>query len=356
MKKLAHEDLDNLAIGSAILGSGGGGDPAYDRWMAQHAMEQFGAVTLIGKDELPEDALVIPIAFIGAPLVGVEKIPSGREISHLLSAIQKLRPSASLVLLPAEIGGGNAYAPFSIASQMDLPVLDGDTLGRAFPELQMSACHLGGVSSSPAILADSLGNTAVIEAIDSYQLEHLARSLAVAMGSYCALAFYLMTAGQARSTIVHGTLSKAMQMGAAFKQAQKNGNDPIEAILKEHQGKRLAQGKIIDVNQTVQNGFLTGSATIQDSPSVWTVIYQNEYLFVRCAEKIVASTPDIFILFDQETGQPLTSESLQYGLQVVLAALPAPSIWQTAEGLALAGPQAFGYSHSYNPITQKENP
>lgn len=37
-----------------------------------------------------------------------------------------------------ECGGGNGLEPLVLAGRMGLPVLDGDLMGRAFPELQAS--------------------------------------------------------------------------------------------------------------------------------------------------------------------------------------------------------------------------
>lgn len=39
--------------------------------------------------------------------------------------------------MSAEIGGLNAVEPLCVAALMDLPVIDCDGMGRAFPELQV---------------------------------------------------------------------------------------------------------------------------------------------------------------------------------------------------------------------------
>ena len=71
-------DLDDIAIGGAILGTGGGGDPYIGKLMAQQAIRKFGPVRMIEVDELDDDALVVPCAMMGAPTVMIEKIPQGR--------------------------------------------------------------------------------------------------------------------------------------------------------------------------------------------------------------------------------------------------------------------------------------
>ncbi len=350
MKKLTHYDLDCLAIGSAILGSGGGGDPTYDIWMAKYQMERQGPITLMSIDELEPDTLVVPLAFMGAPLVGIEKIPSGREFIEMLPILQQTVGHPANVLMAAEIGGSNAFTPLIAACQLGLPVLDADMIGRAFPELQMSSCHLHGISSAPAFLTDCFGNTVSVHAKNSFALEKLARQTTIAMGSCCAVALYLLSGQQATYATIQGSLSQAIAIGHAFLKAQEQKSSPIEAVLNLMGGVRLGAGKITDIQQKVEQGFLIGNVTIQEGAIQWKLIYQNEYLMVTCQEKTLATTPDILMLFEQDTGRPITSESLQFGLHVELIALPSPPLWQTPQGLTLVGPQAFGLNVSYTPI------
>ena len=43
--------------------------------------------------------------------------------------------------MSAEIGGANAIEPLEVAAMLNLPVVDCDGMGRAFPELQVLAGH-----------------------------------------------------------------------------------------------------------------------------------------------------------------------------------------------------------------------
>jgi DUF917 family protein len=350
MRKLTKYDLDCLAIGSAILGSGGGGDPTYDIWMAKYQMDRHGPVTLLDVSELETDALVVPLAFMGAPLVSIEMIPSGREFIQMFPILEQTLGRSATVLMAAEIGGGNAFTPLSAACQLGLPVLDADTIGRAFPELQMSSCHLHGISPGPAFVTDCFGNTVAVHAHNSLTLEKLARQATIAMGSSSAVALYLMSGQQAIRATVHGSVSKGIEIGRVFLEAQAQKNSPVDAILSLTGGKRLGVGKITDIQQIVEQGFLIGNVMIQNGHQQWKMTYQNEYLIASCQDQILATTPDILMLFEQDTGRPITSESLQFGLQVELVALPAPPLWQTPQGLALVGPKAFGLDIPYTPI------
>src|SRR5882757_2110627 len=46
-KMIGVADLDDIAVGGAILGTGGGGDPYIGKLMAQQAIRKYGPVRMI---------------------------------------------------------------------------------------------------------------------------------------------------------------------------------------------------------------------------------------------------------------------------------------------------------------------
>ncbi|MDP1836319.1 MAG: DUF917 domain-containing protein [Chlamydiales bacterium] len=340
MRQLTIDDLEALALGSAILGSGGGGDPTNEVIMARYAIEQFGPVTLISIDDLQSEDLVLPIGLMGAPLVSTEKLPNSQELLQLVLTAERVFGRKPTALMAGEIGGANAFCPLLIAGSLGLPVLDADLIGRAFPQLQMSSAELMGISCCPAILSDCCGNTITIDATNALEMERLARHVTVAMGSSCAVALYSMSGKEARVATVPGTVSQAISIGRTIIKARTTSSDPVRALLETTAGSLLAQGTITDVNQSVKAGFLEGTVKLDDVE----LIYQNEYLLARRGSETLGCTPDILMLMETDSGTPITSESLRYGLRVSLVRLPSPKIWTTPEGLALVGPKAFGFT------------
>ena len=76
---LKDERLSLIHIfGAALLGAGGGGDPYVGKLVAVGAVKECGPVTLLEPEEVPDDALVIPIAMMGAPTVVGEKGIGGK--------------------------------------------------------------------------------------------------------------------------------------------------------------------------------------------------------------------------------------------------------------------------------------
>src|SRR6266550_2554246 len=136
MKRLLDPDsLRALSRGCAILGAGGGGDAYVTLLQVLQATEDFGPVPLVDLDELPDDALIMPCAGIGAPTVSVEKIENGDEGARLREHLQFMTGRRVAALMAIEIGGGNGLLPITWAARMGLPVVDADGIGRAFPEV-----------------------------------------------------------------------------------------------------------------------------------------------------------------------------------------------------------------------------
>ena len=340
MKTISEKQLDYLALGAAILGSGGGGDPAYELLMAKQAFEDYGSPEIVKLSDLDDDALVVPVALMGAPLVGMERIPSGKEFSAVLKKIESYMGRPATHLVAAEIGGANAFTPLIAGAMARLPVIDGDTLGRAFPELQMSSCHLHGISPTPAFLADPMGRTSVVDVEDAEAMENHCRKLCVKMGSSAAVAVYLMDGKQAKQALISEAVSQVIRLGSKLLV------DGVEGVCQSAKGKILGSGVVVDIDQSIQEGFLKGSFSIDGGGDPIVVSYQNEFLAAMQSEQLLACTPDIIIPMEEETGHPVTSESLQYGLRVQLLSLPSPAIWRTPRGMQLVGPETFNIRSS----------
>jgi DUF917 family protein len=349
---IGEKELDALAIGANILGSGGGGDPAYDMLIAKECMREWGPVVLLSVDELDDQDWIAPIGYMGAPLVCLEKIPSGREFPLIIKQLAKCQRSIA-ALIPFEIGGSNAFAPFCVAGKLGLPVLDADTFGRAFPEMNMSVCELAGISPSPAIIADNHDQYAIVHAQDGKSMERQLRALTTSMGASAAVCTYPMQASQAKQTLIKGSLSLAIQMGEAFIEARERGELIPAEILKKWGGKLLCEGVIVDLVSSLQDSFLKGEVCIEKGNQRWTIHYQNEFLAIEENNHFLATTPDIIVIFDADSGLPVPVERLSFGLQVCVCALPAPKIWQTPTGLACVGPRAFGFPCDYQPISKE---
>ena len=74
--------------------------------------------TVVDLDDLPDDALVMPIAGWGAPTVGIEKLGSGREGAALAAAVRRWFDAPVAAVMAGEIGGGNGVLPVAVAAEL----------------------------------------------------------------------------------------------------------------------------------------------------------------------------------------------------------------------------------------------
>lgn len=357
MRYLAEQDLDDLAVGAAILGTGGGGDPYIGKLLAREAMRAYGPVAIVEVDEVPDDALVVPSAMMGAPTVLVEKLPSGDETTRAFQALQEHLGREITHTMPIEAGGLNSTTPFLVAARLGLPVVDADGMGRAFPEVQMVTPTIYGISATPMALADDKGNVSIVETIDNHWTERLSRAVTVEMGGAAMVAQYPLSGKQLKEAMIPGTLSLAQELGRLVREERARHGDPIGAVVERLGGFRLFGGKIVDVERRTVAGFAKGEARIEgtgaDAGSYLHVRFQNEHLVAVRDGEFVATVPDLIIMLDADTGEPITTEALRYGFRVVVIAAPCDPRWRTAAGLELVGPAHFGYDVDYVTIEER---
>ncbi len=359
IRMIGVADLEDIAIGGAIMGTGGGGDPYIGKLMAQEAIRRHGPVRLVGVEAMADDALIVPVCMMGAPTVMNEKLPQGEEIVVALSKLERFMGHRVDAVLCAEAGGINSTTPFVAAAATGLPLVDGDGMGRAFPELQMETFSLHGVSATPMVLGDDKGNSVVLETVDNAWTERLARAATVQMGGSALLAFYPMRGAVAKRAIIRGTLSLCARLGRLLREARIAHADPVEAIVGALGATRIFTGRAADVDRRTVGGFARGEAHFEgldcDRGHRLRLAFQNEYLIaVRDGETIV-TTPDLITLLEIDTGAPVTADALRYGIRVVAIAWHCDAQWRTPAGIALVGPRYFGYPDDYHPFGSAAN-
>ena len=262
VRLLGEDQLGDLALGAAVLGTGGGGNPYLGALLTKQVIREHGPVELVTVDEVPEDALVVATAGMGAPTVGIEKLPRGDEPVRALQALQAYlgRPITHTVSI--EAGGSNSTVPLQVGATLGILVVDADGMGRAFPEIQMVTPSLYGISATPMALADEKGNTAVITTIDNHWAERFSRSLTIDMGCVAKTALYPLSGRQLTQAMIPGTISLAEELGRLIRQTRAAHGDPIAAILRRLGGYHLFDGKISDIERRTETGFAKGQAQI----------------------------------------------------------------------------------------------
>ncbi len=356
MREFHESQLEDLALGSAILGTGGGGNPYVGMLLAREAIRAHGPITIVDPDEIPDDALVVPVAMMGAPTIMIEKLPSGEEVVAAFRALEAFLGRPITHTVPAEAGGLNSITPFTLAARIGIPVIDADLMGRAFPELQMCIPTMYGVSATPMAMADEKGNSAVLNTVSNSWTERIARSITIDMGCSALVALYAMSGAQLKEACCPRTLQLAEDIGRLARETRSAHGSPVEAVTERLAGHRLLEGKIVDIARRTDAGFAKAEARIDgvgaDAGSTLTLEVQNEHLLARRDGAVVATVPDLIVMLDSESGEPITTEEMRYGFRVTIIAAPCDPRWRTEAGLELVGPRYFGYDIDYVPVEQ----
>jgi DUF917 family protein len=357
MRLLTEKSIEDIALGAAVLGTGGGGDPYIGMLMARQAIRDYGPVELYSLEELADDDLIVPTAMMGAPTVMIEKMPNGDDIVNAFRSVGKYLGRPIRATMSIEAGGLNSVVPIYLAARERIPMVDCDGMGRAFPELQMVTHTIYGISSTPFAMSDERGNTVLMETVSNKWTEVFARSVTVDMGAMSMIALYPATAKQLIEAAVPGTMSKAETIGQTIRRARQQEDDPVDTVRESVGGFLMFKGKIGDMERRTEGGFAKGDAHLDGIDDYrgqhLQLSFQNEHLVARIDGEIRVTVPDLIALLDVDTGEPITTEAMRYGFRVAVIAFPCDDKWRSPEGLALVGPRYFGYDVDYLPVEQR---
>lgn len=356
--EFTHENLDALGIGAGILGSGGGGDPQIAKLRLRDQVERDDCIEIISPECLEPDATVIPVSSIGAPTIIREILPEGTEEVRSVRALTETLNVSVDAVVDSEIGGANSVTALLVGSLMNLPVVDADGMGRAFPEVGMDTFFINAGTDHHVALADSFGNEHRYNGFETLdELEATIRKTVSETRSYLACAGPILDGEQIRKFGITDSISRATYIGQRIlNAADENGTSPVTAATSATGGTILCTGSVTEVYRRTKNGFTVGTAEIKPDTGSdqLTIEFRNEYLIVRHGEQIIASVPDLISIIDSTTGQAISTSQVEFGQRIAVLAIPAPDPLKTPQCLEILGPEAFGYEHSYRPILEPD--
>ena len=362
--EICRADLSALALGSGILGTGGGGNTYYGQLVASRILGDDRVVRVIDVTEMAPDSFAISSAAVGAPLVCLEKPPSLRALQLGLDSVSAVLDGRIGAFMTVEIGGLQCMFPLILAAQTGLPILDGDGIGRAFPEIQMCTFMIYGttpglpmaLSADHELLVDasaeqhrSAERKSPLEPA-GIEVERRLRKICSDNGGL----IYMTTAFDHESlakTLIRGTIGLALELGRAVERARAAKRDPIAAVVEAGKGRRFIGGKVIDVERRFRAGHDWGKVVIEgvdiDKGKTAEIGFKNEYLILQIGEEVALTVPDLISLVETDTGSPVTTEILRPGLRVNVIGLPCSPLMKTEQALKVVGPKAFGYELPY---------
>src|SRR6266513_5104125 len=275
-------EIESLAIGAWILGTGGGGSPYLALLNIRKLYREGTVVSLLDPRDLADNDPVAVVSNMGAPLVGQERLADPRTVARAVTMMEEYLGRRFHAVMSLEIGGGNAIQPFMAAALLDLPVVDADCMGRAFPEAQMTSFAIHNLRMYPLTLADVRDNAVIVARAASWKwMERISRKACVEVGSIAATCKAPRTGKEVKECAILYSTTKAIRLGETVQAARRAHRDPIDAVLALEHGVKIFTGKIQDIARRATEGFLRGTAAIEGLDAFrghkFSLAFQNEF-------------------------------------------------------------------------------
>ena len=89
LRDITLDDIESLAVGAWVLGTGGGGSPYLGLLNMRALYKEGHRVQLMPSDELADDDWVAAVSNMGAPLVGQERLTDSRTIARAVALMEE---------------------------------------------------------------------------------------------------------------------------------------------------------------------------------------------------------------------------------------------------------------------------
>ena len=350
---LTRDDIEPLLEGLGILGTGGGGNPAWGRMIMENDLSRGRSWNIVRLEEVPDDWTIVCGGIMGSvkalEAIGFDKVLEGWETDFPLLTVTRymegLLGRRIDAMVPFEAGGLNSPIVLTLASRMGIAAIDGDALGRSAPETQMTSWHGHGVEIAPMPLADSMGNIVVVaKAAEPTYVDEVGRWVVTQGGYLGANNHHVMSGAQLKLTTIPGTFSRAVELGRAVRTARSAGSDPVEAVARTLGARRLIMGRIEALAEEERMGFYFTTATLigqgPEAGKMARLVIKNEAMLCLLGDQPAAIFPDPIYLLEPATGRGLMSVELRVGHEIAVLAAPAHPRLRSA-AMSEAGRKAF---------------
>ena len=356
-----RQDLHDILLGDVLLSSGGGG--SYENGLdllEKILVLPVPEIKCIAIDEFGDDDWAAVVAPVGSPIAFRENPPTRGPLTAfrlLEEAVGKQFPKTRgdqeafefKSVLPIETGSGAHFVALWIAGYRQIPILDADGGGRAFPKIPLctyaaAAEKIKELSIAPVVLSTELGvdeggTEVLVEQDDPGTIDDLCRIVVVndVFKSIAALACYPMSGSivKTESVVYRGGVTSARDVGKILREASANGPVEPDQLVKNIArvlGRKVAvlsSGLVLDVKTESHGGFDFGTVTIKDRDRKQNVVVvnQNENLIAWSDKKPhpIAMAPDL-ICYVGLDGQPYSNVEIGDVKEVILLGIQAPEI------------------------------
>ena len=312
-------------------------------------LERNGPVSLRRAEAMNPDTPCVAVCVLGSGSALADLPPSGNEFALAVQQIEQLTGTRFGAIYPLAAATVSAIVPVVAASQLGVPLIDADGMGRTFALIHHTAMHLAGVPVSPVVAHGPTGESVLVQTPDGPRADRLLRGSVDALGGWAALAAYPTTAGVLRRAALPGTVSRLINVGRVLLQYAES--DQLLVRLAAVVGaRRIGRGRIVELEHLSRPTDWTipahpSSLVIEEVGGLQRQLrieLRSELVAVFADGELVAAAPDLLCLFDATRGVLATLDSLEPGDLVDVLATPADAVWYSPEGMAMVGLAANG--------------
>lgn len=355
------ENIDALLEGLAILGTGGGGSPEWGRAMMKQDIKMGRTYQIIAPEDVPDNVMVASGGIMGS-VKKLEKIDPNElmdrwekcfELAEAFGLQERLINKKIDMVVPFEMGGMNTPVILTLGARTNRPIIDGDGVGRAAPETQMTSFIGHGISLTPMPLVDAAKNSIIVyESRESTFSDLIGRWMITRGGGMGANCHYSMSGLNLKRSVIPKTISNALALGEKLQKARREKEDPVHTVEEFLGGKYLLTGQIEKIEENECEGFYFTKVSLSNHVEL---IIKNETMALFIQGKPITIFPDLILMLDPKTGSGLMSNDLRNGHEISIVVMGCHPLlreaMQSPVGKEAFSPACYGYPKlEYKPV------
>ena len=365
----SRQDCEDFVRGLCFMGAGGGGRPELGLELLLDQLDRGREIRWVDIDSLGDDAWTATVAGMGGrgvpggaaagELVSLGCVEEKHDaLGRMVAAVRALEEDAGVTveaIVPVEIGASNVPAPIAAALELGIPAVDGDYAGgRAIPEVPQTIPEVRSVPVCPMSFVTRWGDVVILkDTVSTAMADRIGRQICVAAHGGVGVSCYLLQVRRAKGLMARGTLTKALRVGRAIREAREKGADPVAEAAKEVDGRLLFVGEVTHSDIADEESFAFGLGShelrglAQSKGHSFKIWYKNEYHVSWLDDKPFVTSPDSLIMVRLADGEPATSYDFSAGDRVAVVGRKAHDEHRTQRGIELLGPRHFGFDFDY---------
>lgn len=333
---LERADLPALALGSAVLGSGGGGATHIGQIMAEGSAPWPVPVHTV--DELPPATPCVAIGYVGSTLLLEERLPDHAPFAAAVEAVQRWLGAPARAVCTLESAGLNGLTALHLAGTHH--VVDADCMGRALPDLDQVTLFIDGLPGLVAAVPTGGGGVALLHDARPADVERVLRTAIAAHGGWAGLVIGGFTVADLARHAIPGSLGRALALG---RELQADPHRDPAVLAKALGGSLLGAGRVMEVRHEASRPDVTSTDVRTAAGDVLRLVSRSEHIAALLNGAVVASCPTLVVTLDATTRAPLQVHECTLARDLVVLSLPAPPWWsREPHRLAVGGPAHWG--------------